>query len=262
MKLNIYESQLGQSVSCTELYEYFELHKNLYSRFVQKEIIRNPYASEGKDYLTKLLSENRRGRFRQDYHLNIDFAMKLCMVSKSEKGEEVRDYLLSLMKKVDNRQLITAKQAAFAYVLINTFQYEEFQIEAEGMHKKRFMLTSKAKGNLHKLFADHRNDLLDISNDRLKATMIEQCKAGAIPLAKAKNIRRRIFMLDRYKLIRDAVVDLLVSKGEDAIDALNFAETVKEMAEHANIEIKLKNEDNLLDGRQNVQVPKDLPLLN
>ena len=80
---------------------------------------------------------------------------------------------------------------------------------------------------------------------------------GMIHKPQAKNIRGRIALLDRYKLIRDAVADYLLSTGATTSDAINFADTVKEIAQFAKIEIRIKDEDNLFQEKINAKtIPK------
>lgn len=260
--INTFDTPLGQSVYATELYDYLGLDKSQYSRFIKKEILNNPYCDE-KSYLAVMSNKNRHGRFRQEYYIHIDFAKKLCMVSRSEKGNEIRDELVKLTKQVENHQLLDAKKAAFAYVLINTFQFTEHQIEAEQLHKDKFRLSNKFADNIHKAFAEYRNEYLSINNNQLKQDLITAFEQGKISVAKGKNIRHRIYLLDKYKLIRDAIAELLVSKGVDTIEAINFADTVRNVAELANVEIRTKNEDNLFEHkRTDVVAPTEISANN
>ncbi len=252
--INIFDTALGQSVYATELYDYLGLRKSDYSRFIKREIIDNPYCDE-KSYSAVVLNESKHGRFRQEYYIQIDFAKKLCMVSKSDKGNEIREELVKLTKQVETHKLLDAKKAAFAYVLINTFQFTEHQIEAEQLHKDKFRLSNKFADNIHQAFAEYRNDYLSINNNQLKQDLITAFEQGKISIAKGKNIRQRIYLLDKYKLIRDAVAELLVSKGVNTIEAINFADTVRNVAELANVEIRMKNEDNLFDNKRTDVIP-------
>ena len=146
--------------------------------------------------------------------------------------------------------------------MLNTFKFAEYQIQAEDIHKGYFILTAKTKENVHKAFAEYRSDLLGINNNDLKQGLIDAFNKGMIHKASAKNIRGRIALIDKYRLIRDAVADFLIGTGATTFDALNFADTVKEIAEFAQIEIRIKDEDNLFQEKENVFPPLlNLPLL-
>jgi phage anti-repressor protein len=260
--INIFDTEIGQAVYATELYDYLGLEKSHYSRFIKKEVTSNPYCDE-KSYLPYRANEKKHGRFRQEYYIHIDFAKKLCMVSRSPKANEIRNELVELTKQVENHKLLDAKKAAFAYVLINTFQFAEHQIEAEQLHKDKFRLSNKFAKNIHEAFAEYRNDYLSINNNQLKQDLITAFNQGKIPVAKGKNIRHRIYLLDKYKLIRDAVAELLVSKGVNTIEAINFADTVRNVAELANVEIRMKNENTLFDNKRNdVVLPREISTQN
>lgn len=56
MILNTTDTSLGQTVKATNLFDYLELAKGGYSRWVQKYIIENPYMEEGKEYLASRTS--------------------------------------------------------------------------------------------------------------------------------------------------------------------------------------------------------------
>jgi len=254
-----HDSELGQSVYMTQLYDTLGLAKAVYSRFVKSNIIDNPFCEHGKDYSTSMLSEQKtKGRFRQEYHIHIDFAKKLCMVAKSEVGEAVRTELVEVTKRIENRKLVGTKEAALIHTFLNTFKFAEYQIEAENLHKRKFVLTAKTKKDIHKLFAQHRSEILGINNEQLKSAMVDAFNQGLIHTHTAKNIRARIAYTDKYQLLRNAVADYLLSEGVETSDAINFADTVKEVAQFAKIEIRIKDEDTLFEEKENAPRPIEI----
>lgn len=253
-----HDSELGQSVYMTELYDILQLDKSQYSRFVKTNIIKNAYCEYGKDYSTFMSNEKKAGRFRQEYHIHIDFAKKLCMVAKTEVGEAVRNELVEVTKKIENRKLVGTKEAALIHTFLNTFKFAQYQIEAESLHKRKFVLTSKTKKDIHKLFAQHRNDILSINNEQLKSAMVEAFNQGLIHTHTAKNIRARIAYTDKYQLLRNAVADYLLSEGVETSDAINFSDTVKEVAQFAKLEIRIKDEDTLFEEKENAAKPLEI----
>ncbi|GAI63072.1 unnamed protein product [marine sediment metagenome] len=105
------------------MYDYLELSKEKYSRWVKKMINDNLFADEGNDYLPLLASIKKPGQFRKDYELHVDFALKLCMVSNSPIGETVRNQLVDLNNQKKNLDLFTAEEIIHLSKLKAVFSY-------------------------------------------------------------------------------------------------------------------------------------------
>ena len=73
-----------------KLYEFLELAKGQFSRWAKTNILENAFAEEGKDYWG--FDINVEGNLTRDYKLAADFAKKLSMIQKNQKGEDARDY--------------------------------------------------------------------------------------------------------------------------------------------------------------------------
>ena len=257
--LNLLHKDGTSYVQLTELYEKLELQPATFSRFVKHQIRGNEYAEEGKEYSSLgLKTSEKGGRPKEDFILTLQFAKEIIMLSKSKVGKKYRDWLISLETKVENNELLSIPKVALLYKMIETFKFAEYQIKAEELHKDRFILSSTVKTKIHKLFAEHRNEILGIDNDQLKQELISMFNKGLIHKPTAKNIRNRISIIDKYKLVRNAVTDFLLSMGTNTHDAITFAETVMEVAKITQIEIRIKDEDTLFDVKENVQTPLEL----
>lgn len=82
-----------------KLYAWLDLRPGDYSRWVNQNIINNPYAENGTDYSARERKTSEEGgRPSVDYLLSASFAKKLAMSSRSPKGEETRNYFI----KVEN----------------------------------------------------------------------------------------------------------------------------------------------------------------
>lgn len=80
------------------LYEFLGLNLSHYSSWCKRNIINNPFATEGIDYIPfRLESENPKlgGRPTTDYKLTSDFAKQLSMTVKNERGQEARKYFIA-----------------------------------------------------------------------------------------------------------------------------------------------------------------------
>lgn len=79
------------------LYEFLELAKSQFSRWSKSNIINNPYAEENIDYIG--FDMDVEGNIVRDYKITSDFAKKLSMSSNSERGEQARNYFITVEKK-------------------------------------------------------------------------------------------------------------------------------------------------------------------
>ncbi len=96
-----------------KLYEFLEMDASHYSRWVKTNITDNPFAIENEDY--EVLATNgenspsmassskkpKTGRGNtEDFKLSANFAKKLSMQGKGEKGEQARDYFIKVEDKL------------------------------------------------------------------------------------------------------------------------------------------------------------------
>lgn len=98
-------------VSARELYEALDAKLGNYSKWCEANIIKNEFAQENEDWIdlptkevnlseTEFLQKSKVGRPSKDYLLAIPFAKKLCMLTKTQKGEEIRNYFLDCEKNL------------------------------------------------------------------------------------------------------------------------------------------------------------------
>jgi len=83
------------------LYEFLGLNLSHYSSWCKRNIVNNPFATEGIDYISfRPDSENIKigGRPTTDYKLTSDFAKQLSMTVKNERGQEARKYFIACEK--------------------------------------------------------------------------------------------------------------------------------------------------------------------
>ncbi|MCG4663514.1 MAG: antA/AntB antirepressor family protein [Clostridium sp.] len=82
-----------------KLYEFLELNQSNYSKWLKRNITENEFAIKGEDFHSYQITSEGRGNFADDYKLTADFAKKLSMTAKNEKGEEARSYFVSIENK-------------------------------------------------------------------------------------------------------------------------------------------------------------------
>lgn len=82
-----------------KLYEFLEMDKSHYSRWYKQNIIDNAFAAENEDYFPFAINGECGGQASKDAKLTADFAKKLSMTAKNEKGEEARSYFVTVENK-------------------------------------------------------------------------------------------------------------------------------------------------------------------
>lgn len=86
-------------VSSRNVYKFLGHDFANYSRWCRNNITSNEFADEGEDY-TRLFIKEEHGQNTTDYRLSVPFAKKLCMLSKTERGEQARDYFILIEDKM------------------------------------------------------------------------------------------------------------------------------------------------------------------
>ena len=96
--IRITEVEGKKSVSAREIYSFLELSPLQFVRWSKKNITENEFAEKGQDY--QGYNFMLEGNEMVDYALSIDFAKKLCMLARTEKGEEARRYFIECEKQI------------------------------------------------------------------------------------------------------------------------------------------------------------------
>lgn len=133
--IEIRQSPAGkQVVSARDLYDLLGLDKSQWSRWYEKNILGNEFVIQGVDYqVFDIMSNTQGGRPSKDFHITIDFAKRLAMMARSEKGEEVRKYFIECERKLKLAlpDFSNPAEAARAWAT----QYEEKQRAIEEARK-------------------------------------------------------------------------------------------------------------------------------
>lgn len=223
--IEIHESKLGQSVYLTELYDYLELKKAHYTHFLERNINKNDFAVYNIDYLPLSASNSKtgkRGQFRKEFEIHIDFAKKLCMVSKSKIGEQIRNELVQLTKKVETGLMFSGEQINFLLDLVKVMGLFSIQDIVE---KRHFDFHNNKYD-----WWDYRAKVLGYGTEQLRME-VERLNH------KYKFQKQALLHVDKFELIRIGVIDLFISLGKSVDFASNAANVCKSMAEKMNVNI-------------------------
>lgn len=114
-------------VSAKELYEFLGFNTTHWAKWAKKNIEGNQFAFENQDWKGFALRAN--GNDTKDYALTIDFAKRLAMMARTEKGEQARQYFISCEKKL--MELTKPKELSRKEILLLALEAEERAEKAE-----------------------------------------------------------------------------------------------------------------------------------
>ena len=85
--------------TASQLYSFLELDPSNFSKWCNRNIIKNKFATENIDYFRVVIkyesAKNVKSKERTDYKLTSDFAKKLSMTGTTERHEEARKYFIA-----------------------------------------------------------------------------------------------------------------------------------------------------------------------
>lgn len=89
--------------------------------------------SEGDDYYSILSnrSDGLPGKPRIDHYLTIDMAKEICMLQRTEKGKQVRQYFIQLEQKWNSPEAVMARALKMANQTLEQVQTRNQQLQAD-----------------------------------------------------------------------------------------------------------------------------------
>ena len=123
----------NETVSARDLYESVNNGKERFSKWFERQL---QYGFvEGEDYSNpfqkvRVQKEGNRNVEREveDYNLSIDMAKQICMVQKTDKAKQVRQYLIQLEKAWNSPEAVMARALQMAN---NTIENLKLTIEEQ-----------------------------------------------------------------------------------------------------------------------------------
>lgn len=246
------ETDLGQSVVWTELYDYLGLRKGDYSRFTKREISENPYFERGKDYFAVVQSNKSKGQSRQEYHIHIDCAKKICMASKSAKGNEIRNELVQLTKNVEQGLLVSREQINGIMRMVKVFSIYEYRKLAtkkncENYIAKAVMVNPAVKDSsfIYGQFHQWRNEALNLGKEALSQRVKEYCMLEQKRIPNNFTQDQALTMMGEYEMIKNAIWDLLSSQNKSEEMIKNICLIATDIAKEMKPYLQRLNESDL-----------------
>lgn len=121
--INIQVKNDRQLVSARDLYKGLKL-KIRFSLWVKKNFDQFVEDEDFTSVSTDTVVNNGARKPIQDYLLTIDMAKELCMMSKTEKGKEVRKYFIQVEKNWNSPEMIMHRALEFSNARIKQLKLE------------------------------------------------------------------------------------------------------------------------------------------
>ena len=232
MKLQILVSKKGtQVVTTTNLHAALCLPAHKYNSNLEKWLsdfyafsddIRQP--EELKDYASRKLNHSKI----RDYYISLEMARLITLSSSSSVKLKYAKWLLSHEGKKEVPQMLTKEQVLAVIELTKVMGLISCQKSVEKLHLKHY---EGNKGYNYQWW-QYRASLLGYSVEELKEKMQEIGKSY-----KNKNILTMLMNVDKYEIIRMAVIDLFISLGQTEKYAQNMGDLAKIFAKEMKVEI-------------------------
>ena len=103
------------TISAQELYLFLGMSPSQWSRWSKKNIENNEFVNRGEDWEGfDLMSSGNKSR---DYEITLDFAKRISMMAKTERGEQARSYFIECEKKAQSNQVAIPQTLSEALML-------------------------------------------------------------------------------------------------------------------------------------------------
>lgn len=202
-----------------KLYEWLELTPSHYSRWVKDNITENPYADENEFTPCRAKTSKQGGRPTEDYRISASLAKKISMATKSERGEEARNYFLgceqALVKLAEQKhktEIERAKGIAVRQALTKAIQQSN---ENDRMHGHAYSTYTDVtyKSIFGKNAKQLREEYGITKKDNLRDYFSEE------ELKKVQNAEMLVSSLMGYGWGYNEIKDFILSKSVNKIAA-------------------------------------------
>jgi len=231
MNIQILVSKKGtQVVTATNLHDVLDLPLHKYNSNIKKWLA-DVYAFEDDVREPVIMNDyalrNTKGK-REDYYFSLEFAKLVTLSSNSQVKQELAKYFLNLEGKTSKDELLTKDQVLAVLELTKVMGLISCQKSAEKQHQNRF---TEAQGKAYEWW-NYRANLLGYSVKELKDKMQQVGQTY-----KGKNLLQMLMHLDKYEIIRMAVIDLFLALGKGEKYAKNMGDLAKVFANEMKVEI-------------------------
>lgn len=255
MDLQILVSKKGtQVVTATNLHDALRLPQHKYNSNVGKWLsdvysfkddIRKPV--ELSDFSKRNLKLSKR----KDFYLSIELAKLITLNSDSTAKQQYAKWLTSLEEKEDTIEAFSKDQIVAVLELTKAMGLISCQKSVEQRHLQAY---EASFGKPYRWW-EYRANLLGYSVEKLKSKLEQVGKNY-----KGKSILQMLMSVDKYEIIRMAVIDLFLALGKSKEYAKSMGDLAKFFATEMNIEIwdDRKSSINFMSHKVNPQLVQEV----
>lgn len=178
-----------------------------------------------KDFAKRPAKEN----VVDDYYLSVELAKLITLNSKSKVKQKYATWLLNLEDQVENAELLTTDQVLAVLELAKVMGLVSCQAACEQQHLETY---EERNGGSAANWWNFRSKVLGYSTEKLKSALQQLGKK-----AEGKSQRQMLMHLDKYEMVRTAVIDLFMALGKTERYAKNLGNLAKAFARELNVEI-------------------------
>ena len=165
---------------------------------------------------------------REDYYISLELARLITLASNSPVKQKLAKYFLSLEGMKPRSEMLTKDQVIAVIELTKVMGLISCQKSVEKHHMSKF---EASQGRAYEWW-QYRANLLGYSVKELKEKMHQVGQNY-----KGKNLLQMLMHLDKYEIIRMAVIDLFLALGKSEQYAKDMGDLSKVFARELKVEI-------------------------
>jgi len=232
MALQIMTSKKGtQVVKSSSLFQALELPAHKYNSVIKKWLtdiyefkdgIRQPEAF--KDFAQRKMEHSKF----KDYYLSLELAKRCALKCESPQKRLVAQELSDYLSNHEQQNVLDKNQIIAVLELTKVLGRASCQKSVEQQHMRVF----ESNGQYNHRWWKYRAQLLGYSVKELQEKMGEIGKSY-----QGKSLRQMLMFLDKYEIIRMAVIDLFIALGKSKAYSCTMGDLAKIFAKEMHIEI-------------------------
>ncbi len=234
MDLQVYVSKKGTKVvAATALHQALQLADHHYATNVKhwlrdvynfSDDIRRP--EKLRDFAPRKTPGNP---ILKDYYLSVELAKLIALSSKSKVKLKYAKWLSHLEAEEEQAGQISKEQVLKVLELTKAMSLISCQEAAEKNHLKVYEARNGGQsGNWWK----YRAEILGYSAAQLRRRLAKTGKS-----AEGKTQRQMLMQLDRYELVRTAIIDLFMAMGKTGTYARSMGDLAKQFAQELDMDV-------------------------